>query len=488
MENKTLPQPAPPGAKSNAQPISSAELQRELAAPPVNVAPELKPEVKTAPSQEQSLTPENNKRPDFKSALREKMNNAQAEPETPAADDSKKPAKAPDEPKKKKEPAPKVEADKPTAKLEPDELPEDQRKILPHDKPDTVKRMKYFISEKEKALEEAKKLRSEIEELKKKPVTTANTEEIETLKKELAAKREEAAKFRRRYEIDSDPEFSSKFREPVKNAEKTISETLKRSGFSDATLKIIEDEGGFASFSRSRRTYPVTIEDPDNPGHKKTEHYSAAELAHSWLNRLPIADASAIRELTGVQERLRLEEKSAIQQAQEEATKFYESTYAAQKQSSEESQKAQEKAAAEYNDWLSKVEKETEFLKDREIPEGSADDVRKQIEEYNDFTKQLRSRMRKHPSTPQEYGALLLEAAESHHLRRALGDKDAKISKLEADLAKAKASMKTTPTGGSLMAKTNPVDVRPDRKSDPTDFRSGLRKSMLNATSSIDED
>jgi predicted RNase H-like nuclease (RuvC/YqgF family) len=85
------------------------------------------------------------------------------------------------------------------------------------------------------------------------------------------------------------------------------------------------------------------------------------------------------------------------------------------------------------------------------MPDNATEEQKAEIARHNEFNAQLRSRLKKDPTNAKEYGELKLEAAESHHLRRTLGEYESKIAALEAQLAKSKNALRTTPKGGSLL-------------------------------------
>lgn len=438
--------------------------------------PELPPEGKLrAPvlpePKEQKASPE---RPDFKANLRQRV----LEPKEDA------PAKNDEPPAKKEAPAPKketVSADDapPPAKTANDDVPDDQRRVLPHDKPDTAKRIKAILAERDAARQEAATAKAEYEAAKKAPSTPP--EELQKLKTDHETAQAELLRLRRLHEIKNDPEFNAKYDEPVKQVDAAIKDTLKKYGFADGTLKAIEDEGGFAAFSRSGKTYNVQEQDPENPGQMRAVAKTAAQLSREWLNGMNIADAEAIKSSLGKQQLLQSEKAAAIQKAQDEAKGYFENQTKAQRDAAALQQESTQKVTREYDEWAKKAEVETDFLKDRVVSETASEAEKSAAAEHNEFNKQLRASLRKHPTTALEYGQLKLEAAESHHLRRAIGERDARIAELESQVKNSKAALRTTPRGGSLLKNDAPPDKAAgaiDPK-DPTNFKAGLRRRVL---------
>lgn len=491
----TEPVPAPPSSVSPAKSISPAQLQAELSspksAPPVARTPD--PRAPTLPEpKEQKSSPD---RPDFKAALRDRVKNAAPQEDaTPKEEPPRKylpKAEVKEEPKEEKKtavsaddapPAPKTAEDTP--------VPDDHKRVLPHDKPDTAKRIKALLADKEAARAEATAAKAALDEAKKAPSTPP--EELAKLREEHEAAQKDLMRYRRLHDIDSDKEFAAKYREPVKQVEASIETTLKKNGLTDPVMEVIRKEGGFAAFSRSQKTFTVNEPDPDDSTKTIPTSRTAAELSRSWLNSMNPADSELVRASLGKQQLLKEEEKNAIAQAQDEAKTYFEGQTAAQRQQAEAAQQKAQAASKEYQDWVAEAKEKTEWLKDRPIPDNATPEQKAEITRHNEFNEQLRARLEKNPANVKEYGELKLEAAEAHHLRRTLGDKDARIAELEAQLSKSKNALRTTPKGGSLLkSDTAPKETNSNelgKNESPQDrLRSRLRKSMLGGQQGGDE-
>jgi hypothetical protein len=482
MANEQLPTPPPPSSVSAAaRPLSAAQLAAELGpkstprAEPRGEPPA--PKAEPAPKPVDAPAPKEEKAPSsvpsWKDGLKKKLTEPPKEEKTTEAKPEPKEEKAP-EPKKtvvSTDDAP------PPPKPTSDEVPDDHKKVLPHDKPDTARRIKAILAERDAARQEAAAAKAEYEKAKSAPATPPA--ELEALRKEHEAAQGELMRLRRLHDIENDKEFAAKYREPVKATEASIESTLKRNGLTDAILDVIKKDGGFANFSRSQRRFTVNEPDPENPGQTKPVSRSASEIARGWLNALPAADAELIRAAVGKQQLLQEEEKAAIAAAQSEAKSYFENQTAAQRQAAEAAEAAKRATLEEYQKWLKGAEEGTEWLKDRPVPDGATAEQKAKIDEENAFNGQLRAMLRKDPTNAKEYGELKLAAAESHHLRRTLGAKDAEIAALKDQLAKAKGAMRTTPRGGSILSKT---DAPEKKKEDinPNDVM-GTFKSRLRA-------
>lgn len=436
--------PAPGSASSAAKPLSATELAAELQPKPTPAPkPEPAPEAAAKPkpvipeAKEQGPSPE---RPDFRAGLRDKL--------APKPDDATPPEKK-EAVEKKPAPVTKDDAAPVVPPKEDTPVPEEHKRVLPHDKPDTAKRIKALLADREAAQKERDAAKAELDAAKKAPATPP--EELKRLKDEYDAAQADLMRYRRLHDIENDKDFAAKYREPVKQVETSIAEALKRNGLPDGVLEVIKKEGGFAAFSRSGRTFNVNEPDPDNPEQKRLVPRTAAELARSWLSSINVADSEFIRTAVGKQQLLADEERAAIQAAQAEAKDYFSKQTEAQKQQQAAADAARQQTLKEYQDWLKSAEEGTEWLKDKPVPDNATPEQKQAIERANEFNKQLRDRLRKDPTNAKEYGELKLEAAEAHHLRRTLGDKDAEIAALKEQLARAKGAMRTTPKGGSLL-------------------------------------
>lgn len=478
------PAMAPAGANSAAQPISNADLQRELSQP--KQAPreiyETKQEVEdhTSGPKDESLMSfaEEAKK------LEEKKRNG--ETEEPAQKPVKREKKAKVEPvdtevaTKEENPAKPQETAKEEAPSE--ELPEAEKGVLPTDKPSTAKRIQYFLKQEAKLKQEAAALKAELEAAKKAPATQVNLEEVERIKQEKAAADAELTKFRRRYEIDNDPEFKTKFDEPIQQTEKSIEDTLKKY-LSEATIAAVKGEGGFGQFSRSGKTF--SVQQLVN-GEPKTVTVTAAQLARQWLDGIPIGDAEFVKSALGKQQLLDLEKKATIEREVASSKEYFTQREEKARKEREAAQQESATIKATFDRLVTETESTATWLKDKEVPANASAEQKKEIEDYNKFQKELRGMLRKHPTKPEEYVAILTDAAQAHHLRREEGNLRKELDAARAEIAKLKGGMKTTPKSGSLMTAAK---AAPKKESVIDDNWAGsLREQALKMGSGEDSD
>ena len=463
----------------------SAELGKNLRVPGAD-KPIQRQEPKAEPQADhekpREYTPKNEQKapigklPDLKTALRESMDK-KAQPEAKAELVKKEVVSVDDAP-----PPVKPKAD--------EEVPEDQRQVLPHDKPETARRMKAILADKAKAVAEKAELAKELEVARKAVTnnpTQANLDEFTKLKEEHAKASDELLKFRRRYEVDNDETFKKQYDEPVAHAENAIETTLKKYQLGEGTLKAIKDEGGFAAFSRSTKTFPVQ---QNVDGEMRTVNITAGELARNWLNSIPVADAEFIKQSVGKQQMLTEEKKTAVTRAVDESKQFFEQRQAETKKQQDAAKASEVELSKKYQDWYKTTTESTEWLKDKEIPETATEAQKKQIAEGNAFNKQLRDGLNNHPKTSEEYYALRIEAAESHHLRREMGSKDERIKSLEAELTRVKGGTRTTPKAGSLLTEAHKPEakIEIDMSNPVESMKKGLRAAMAKKSGSIEDE
>lgn len=484
--------------KSSAKPISQDQLAAELAksaprqaAPAAEPAAEQQSERTVADEQKQHVKTS----PSVMDALNKSMSEKAKKPDAakgeqkaddfePAAEPKAEPAKADaaKEPAKKKE-AVSAEDAPPPGKATDTAITEEEKGVMPHDSARVRARITYLNNEAKKAAAEAAAAKKELEEARKAPPSAASAEEVARLKEEHQKLQDEATRLRRRYDWENDGETKAKYREPVIAAEKTIEDAFKRNNFAEPTLKAIKDAGGFAAFSRSKATYPVTVTEN---GEEKTVQYTAAELARSWLSRMPIADAQLINQSVGRQEDLKVQESTAREKAEAEAKAYFESQTAAQRQAQEQAQANTKKQTEEYEAWAKSTESETDWLKDADIPANASEDEKKAVADRNAFAAELRAQLKTHPTTPKEYGQLKLDAARAKLLERSMAEKDAEIERLNAELKKKAAAGRTTPKSGSLL-RGDPKPTEEKAKPGDTNVMGAIQRRMQAKMAGDDE-
>lgn len=347
--------------------------------------------------------------------------------------------------------------DKPEAKLpdvKEDPITEDELKPLPHDKPRTVKRIQELLKRIEtvqgqetttkKELEARDlKLKGLEEELgKAKSVDPRTQEEI---KKQV----DELAMYRRRYDLEKDPEVKTKFDSRIDQSEGIIITTLKANAASQPLLDLIKEEGGWNKFAASQRA--ITLSD--------NRVVTAAQLAEDITQRLPLAQRREIDSAMMEQIQLTRDKNRYFKEQQENASKFFQEREAQASQAQEVNTKRQKEVQDNVKKWYEDTVSNTPWLHEQEIPEKSTKEERTALEEDNKYTKQLVQLFQKSLATSDVKEALGIVAdsiryyqerrvsaklvLENEKLRKQLEAKD-------GDIAKIKGAARSTPRAGTI--------------------------------------
>lgn len=266
---------------------------------------------------------------------------------------------------------------------------DDELQVLPHDKPRTAKRIQALLKkiEEERAeIANTKKERDDkaakLSELEKKlaDVKTVNPETDEKIKAQL----NELSMFRRRYQLESDPEVKSKFDSRVESAEQSILDVLKKHNAGQEFLNLVKNEGGWSGFSGSGRS--VTI----NDGNGGTKTVTYAELADSVMQNLPLTDRKSVEAAMIEQLSTKRERDRFFKEEQEKADKFFKEREETAKKQFEEQQKRGQEAMKTIEDWKAK-QLESPMFKEKEVPENATAEQKAEIAEHNNYVKQLKS-------------------------------------------------------------------------------------------------
>lgn len=322
----------------------------------------------------------------------------------------------------------KVEEEAPAAD---EPVPEDDLKVLANDKPKTAKRIQALLkkidevtaretsTKSEVAARDAKLKELETQLASVKTVDPKTEEEIATYKKELNM-------FRRKYDLDKDPEIKTKFDSRIEQADATIPEIIKKNNAGEGLLNLIKEEGGWAKFSASNRL--VTLAD----GSKVT----TAELADQIVQALPFADRKVVDSLTLEQIALKREKQRFIEAEMQQADEFFKQKEEAAQRGSAEYAKQIKEAEATIKKWQEKVAVENAFLKEKEVPADATPEQKKEIEEENAHVKTLNESLKKNLNTKDLDGMLniVLEATKFHQVNREKTKLQKELDKVKADL------------------------------------------------------
>ncbi len=347
----------------------------------------------------------------------------------------------------------KKEEETPTPVVPAEEVPEDELKVLPHDKPKTAKRIEALLKKNASALETVANTKKEIEakqtrlaeleaQLKEvKPVDPATDAAVK-------AQLDELAMYRRQYGLEKDPEVKAKFDTRIESATKPIAEVLKRNGLTDDWLKLISDEGGWVKFAQSSKQV----------GLADGKKLSYAEIADTFLSNLPTMDKRAVE--LAVMEHLQVtRDKERYFEEEKGKAKEYFTNQEQEQQKRYQAQQEQVKQSVKLIDDWQKQTLQEDWLKEKAIPADASADQKRAIEEDNVYTKQLGQLLQQHLKTTELPKVLDMakeavkyydERRKTASLTRELAQAKKELSEAKAQVDKIRSSVKSTPKSGSI--------------------------------------
>lgn len=348
-------------------------------------------------------------------------------------------------------------ADKEEAKSEVDDVPEEELQVLPYDKPKTAKRINALLAKikqvesretdtRKQAEEKAKRLSELEQELS--TVKSANPATDEKIKAQL----DELAMYRRRYELDTDPELKEKFDTRIETQEVAILDHLKKRGATDELVKLIQNEGGWARFASSNNT--MTLPDEDGG----TRQVSMAELAETIINALPLGERKAIEAAMMDQIQTQSAKKLHYEEQVKKAKEYFSKRDEESKKAMADQQRQIEEARKSVEKWQSEVE-QSDWLKDREVPAKATPEQKQAIQEHNRYNAQLRSLLKKAVSTTDLNGMLEIvhdsvryydERRNTASLKREVDSLRSELQAKQAELDKFKGASRSVPRAGSV--------------------------------------
>jgi hypothetical protein len=335
--------------------------------------------------------------------------------EDAAKEVAQEPAKKADKPTEEPKPAPEVKKDdKPVSAMvkslddqfnkqeqdkiaplvveerNPEEVPAEELKVLPSDKPKTAKRIVALLKQIDTVKEAEATTKKELEardaklrELETK-LSEASNQQVNTQVVDEAVKQqlEELAMFRRRYELDKDPEVKTKFDDRITSAEKPIAEILTKNGAAEPLVKMVQEEGGWLKFSQSGRK--ITIGE---------ESYTAAELSELILQKIPFADRQTIQAISMEQIATKRERERFYEDQLKTANDYFKKKEESVQQGTKAHQQMLEQVKKDIDTWQKQVVLENEWLQEKKVPSDASPEQKAIIESDNANTKELNKRM-----------------------------------------------------------------------------------------------
>lgn len=342
---------------------------------------------------------------------------------------------------------------------------------------------------------------AKLKEIEARPPTKTDDSELAKLREEAATAKADAAKvadenlkYRRRYDLESDPTVIERFEKPVKQAEESITKVLAAHELGKPTLDLIEKSGGFAAFSKSGKIFNVT-EMVDGVATKVQR--TAAELTRSWLDAMAPADAEEVRTAMSEQIRAKAERSRFVQEETSKADEYFKAQRSQGTAQTEAQVAAQKKIAEDFNKWAAEEPEKTEWLKKKEIPSTATPEQKAEIEKENAFIEETRSFLKApikpDPAVPDsgyaQYRQMVKDAAELRVIKRQAPKADARIKELEAQVARLQGATATTPAkkAGSILPGAVSASAPKPKRFDPMkdDLAAKLEKEMFEAMGSV---
>jgi hypothetical protein len=418
------------------QGVPAAEAAKQVETEKPSPKPDVKPEVK--PEVNPEVKPTTTNLPDLSSKLDSTVQKKSEDEEISRA--KLKAQSTPKDSEDVKAPAEEV-------------VPEDELQVLPHDKPKTAKRIQALLKKIEtvnstyaETKKQAEERATKLAELEKRlaEVKTVDPKVDEAVKKQL----EELSMFRRRYDLDNDPEVKSKYDDRIVSSEKPIADILVKNGAGEALVAIIKEEGGWLKFSQSGRM--ITLKDGPLP---------AAEVADLIVKNLPFADRKLIDSISMEQITTKREKERFFEEQTKTANEFFKKQEEEKAKGTQDYQKQVEEARKAIDAWDKDVHEKNEWLKEKEIPTNATPEQKLELEEDNRYTKQLNGLLKKAVETKDINGMLevVLDSVKYCQERRAhsktqqaLAVEKKNVQKLQAEIDKFKQGARSVSKAGSI--------------------------------------
>jgi hypothetical protein len=255
---------------------------------------------------------------------------------------------------------------------------------------------------------------------------------------------EELKKFKQIFDIKNDPEFQSKYTQPIASAKENIYNIMRKHGATDEVIQSIEKAGG-----------PDKIDD-------KWWQQNA-------LSKLPFTDAERLkRNLLDVVD-LKDKQEAEVAYAAEHAEEIL-----AQRQ--QQSQEWYQQETGQIHNYVEEITKEVPWARYQEIPENATPEQAEKIQSHNKVVADLESKFNSAlwPQSANERASVAAAAVYSHVLTNQLrleqsnrANLEAQLKKLTEENSRLKASGKmprqsvSTPSGNKSSSLNERIAMKP---------------------------
>jgi len=216
---------------------------------------------------------------------------------------------------------------------------------------------------------------------------------------------EELKKFKQIFDIKNDPEFQSKYSQPIESAKQSIYNTMKKHGATDEVIASIEKAGG-----------PDKIDD-------------------GWwrqtIDKLPMIDQEKIKRGLGDVSELKEKQDGEIKYAAEHGEEIL-----AQRQN--ESKEWYQKETTEIDNYVDNITKEVPWARYKQFTGNETMEQIEQIKSHNNIVADLHQKFNSAlwPQTAGERAAVAAAAVLSHQLTGQLRAEQESKAQLQAELAR----------------------------------------------------
>jgi len=347
-----------------------------------------------------------------------------------------------------------VVADKPAvvAGDKPAVVPEDYSDLSdedltpsPLDKPKTARRINALLN---RVKETANIVATTKAELAEKATKLADLErklsESGSSSPEVQKQVDELSMFRRRYQLETDPEVKSKFDDVIASREADIVNLLKENSAGEGLINLITSEGGLVKFARLNKSYKLT------DGSSVSAKALFNRIRDSLTESNP-ADALALDAAIQEQSRLSADKNRYIESEKARSKEYFSSQEKAQ----------QERSATiktKIDTFLSKLATEDNDFKELAVPADATPAKIAELKEENVYRKQLRDIAKSSIGiTDEEYLNMVRDSTLLYPVKRSLARseerikaQDAEIARLKEDLDKVRGASSTVPKRGVI--------------------------------------
>lgn len=202
--------------------------------------------------------------------------------------------------------------------------------------------------------------------------------------------------YRRRYDLEKDPEVKTKYDSRIESSETSIVGVLKAHQAGETLLNLIKEEGGWNKFAKSNRS--VTLNDGTN--------VTASQLADNVMQQLPLGDRRVIDAAMVEQINTARDKDNYFKEQQQSATKFFEQREQEQQKQAETQKKNVEQVQARVQDWLKQESENNDWLKEEPVPETAEPATKAEFQERNQYKGKLKALLKKSLAETSIDGAL----------------------------------------------------------------------------------